>query len=141
MSIPSIRTLEYLRAITSRWRKASETGAVVLTMDALHWGHLSLVRAMLDAGARLIETLFATPEQFSNPEDLANYPRTQHDDAAKLAPLRADILYAPNAERRTLRTLRKSIRRGSRPTSQSPACPTACAAPIAPDISTGCPPW
>lgn len=98
MSIPIIRTLADLRAITSRWRKAGETIAVVPTMGALHEGHLSLVRAALDAGARVIVTLFVNPRQFNNPADLANYPRTEHDDAAKLAPLGADILYAPNAE-------------------------------------------
>lgn len=98
MSIPIIRTLADLRAITAGWRKAGETIAVVPTMGALHEGHLSLVRAALDAKARVIVTLFVNPRQFNNPDDLANYPRTEHDDAAKLAPLGADILYAPNAE-------------------------------------------
>lgn len=42
-------------------------------------------------------TLFVNPRQFNNATDLAAYPRTEHDDAAKLASVGAHILYAPNA--------------------------------------------
>ena len=38
------------------------------------------------------------PKQFNNPEDLANYPRTEHDDAAKLAPYDVDAIYVPDPE-------------------------------------------
>ncbi|BCG83361.1 pantothenate synthetase (plasmid) [Mesorhizobium sp. 113-3-3] len=67
------------------------------TMGALHEGHLSLVRAALAKADRVIVTLFVNPKQFNSAADLAAYPRTEHDDAAKLAPLGAHLLYAPNA--------------------------------------------
>jgi pantoate--beta-alanine ligase len=44
----------------------------------------------------VIVTLFVNPKQFNNPEDLANYPRTEHSDAEKLTPYGADILYVPD---------------------------------------------
>jgi pantoate--beta-alanine ligase len=36
------------------------------------------------------------PKQFNNPEDLKNYPRTEVEDAAKLASLAVDVLYVPD---------------------------------------------
>ncbi|TKB71960.1 MAG: pantoate--beta-alanine ligase, partial [Mesorhizobium sp.] len=37
------------------------------------------------------------PKQFNNAADLAAYPRTENEDAAKLTPLGAHLLYVPNA--------------------------------------------
>lgn len=71
--------------------------AVVPTMGALHEGHLSLVRAALAQADRVIVTLFVNPKQFNSAADLAAYPRTEDADAAKLAPLGAHMLYAPDA--------------------------------------------
>jgi pantoate--beta-alanine ligase len=65
-------------------------------MGALHEGHLSLVRAALANTDRVIVTLFVNPKQFNNAGDLAAYPRTEKEDAAKLAPLGAHMLYAPD---------------------------------------------
>jgi pantoate--beta-alanine ligase len=66
-------------------------------MGALHEGHLSLVRAALEKADRVIVTLFVNPKQFNSAADLAAYPRTEVEDAAKLAPLGAHLLYAPDA--------------------------------------------
>jgi pantoate--beta-alanine ligase len=66
-------------------------------MGALHEGHLSLVRAAKAQADRVIATLFVNPKQFNSATDLAAYPRTEHEDAAKLAPIGADLLYAPDA--------------------------------------------
>ncbi|MER8928652.1 pantoate--beta-alanine ligase [Mesorhizobium sp. M0496] len=97
MGIPIIRTVAELRSIVAVWRRDSLKVAVVPTMGALHEGHLSLVRAALAKADRVIVTLFVNPKQFNSPADLIAYPRTEYDDAAKLAPLRAHILYAPDA--------------------------------------------
>lgn len=97
MSIPIIRTLADLRKTVAAWRHDGLKIAVVPTMGALHQGHLSLVRAALDRADRVIVTLFVNPKQFNSQADLAAYPRTEHDDAAKLAPLGAHVLYAPHA--------------------------------------------
>ena len=98
MSVAIVRTVAELRTIVADWRCQGMKVAVVPTMGALHAGHLSLVRAALAQADRVIVTLFVNPKQFNNAADLAAYPRTEHEDAAKLAPTGADILYAPDAE-------------------------------------------
>ena len=95
MNIPILRRLDELRALTAQWRAAGETVGVVPTMGALHEGHLSLVRAAKSGVDRVIVTIFVNPRQFNNAEDLANYPRTEEEDARKLAPFAVDAVYAP----------------------------------------------
>jgi pantoate--beta-alanine ligase len=96
MSLPIVRNLAELRNIVANWRRDGAKIAVVPTMGALHEGHLSLVRAALAQADRVIVTLFVNPKQFNNVADLAAYPRTETADAAKLAPLGAHLLYAPD---------------------------------------------
>lgn len=98
MSVPIVRTLAELRSVVGGWRGRGESVAVVPTMGALHEGHLSLVRAALAKADRVVVTLFVNPKQFNSAADLAAYPRTEHEDAAKLGPLGAHLLYAPHAE-------------------------------------------
>ena len=97
MSVPIVRSRAQLRSILAGWRGARETLALIPTMGALHEGHLSLVRAGLAAADRIVVSLFVNPRQFDNPDDLAAYPRTEEEDAALLAPLGVDLLYAPGA--------------------------------------------
>ncbi|MER9969244.1 pantoate--beta-alanine ligase [Mesorhizobium sp. M0060] len=97
MSVPIVRTVAELRAVVARWRRAGASIAVVPTMGALHEGHLSLVRSALQTADRVIVTLFVNPKQFNRAGDLAAYPRTESEDAAKLAPLGAHLLYVPDA--------------------------------------------
>lgn len=96
MSAPILRRLSDLRALTTKWHRDGETIAVVPTMGALHQGHLSLVEAAKTGANRVIVTIFVNPKQFNNPEDLANYPRTEQDDAEKLAPFQIDAIYVPD---------------------------------------------
>ena len=95
---PIIRQLADLRAMTAVWHRAGETVGVVPTMGALHDGHLSLVTAAKKKCARVIVTIFVNPKQFNNPEDLANYPRTEEEDARKLARFGIDALYVPEPD-------------------------------------------
>lgn len=97
MSTPIVRPLADLRALVRGWKAAGETIGVVPTMGALHEGHLSLVRAAKAGCDRVIVTLFVNPRQFNNAEDFAKYPRTEHADAALLAPLSVDALFVPDA--------------------------------------------
>jgi pantoate--beta-alanine ligase len=97
MSLAVLRTVAALRETTRAWRAAGLRIGVVPTMGALHEGHLSLVRAALARADRVIVTLFVNPRQFENAADLAAYPRTEASDAAKLAPLGAHVLFAPDA--------------------------------------------
>ena len=98
MNVPIVGDLQELRRLTTKWHRAGETIGVVPTMGALHDGHLSLVKHAAKDCERVIVTLFVNPKQFNNPEDLANYPRTEHEDAAKLAPFNIDVLYVPSVE-------------------------------------------
>ncbi|MER9489251.1 pantoate--beta-alanine ligase [Mesorhizobium sp. M0563] len=98
MSVPIVRSVPQLRQIIAAWRREGVRIAVVPTMGVLHEGHLSLVRAALEKADRVIVTLFVNPKQFDSQADLAAYPSTEDEDAAKLAPLGAHLLYAPDAE-------------------------------------------
>ncbi|MEO0774764.1 MAG: pantoate--beta-alanine ligase [Pseudomonadota bacterium] len=95
---PIIRQLADLRAMTAGWHRAEETVGVVPTMGALHDGHLSLVTAAKEKCDRVIVTIFVNPKQFNNPEDLANYPRTEEEDARKLTRFGIDALYVPDPD-------------------------------------------
>lgn len=98
MSVAVVRPVADLRAIVAGWRREGMKVAVVPTMGALHEGHLSLVRAALAQADRVIVTLFVNPKQFNNTADLAAYPRTEREDAVKLTPIGAHLLYVPHAE-------------------------------------------
>ncbi|WP_192362216.1 pantoate--beta-alanine ligase [Mesorhizobium mediterraneum] len=98
MSVPIVRTVAELRTVVAGWRRSGASVAVVPTMGALHEGHLSLVRAALQQADQVIVTLFVNPKQFNSAADLAAYPRTENQDAAKLVPLGAHLLYVPDAE-------------------------------------------
>jgi pantoate--beta-alanine ligase len=90
-----VRDKSSLRALTQSWRQSGETIGVVLTMGALHAGHLSLVEAAKTKADRVIVTIFVNPRQFNNPEDLSKYPRTEDSDTQSLAPFGIDALYIP----------------------------------------------
>ncbi|WP_170336286.1 pantoate--beta-alanine ligase [Ruegeria arenilitoris] len=98
MTAPILRRLAELRTQTNAWKRDGETIGVVPTMGALHQGHLSLVEAAKADCDRVIVTIFVNPKQFNNPEDLAKYPRTENEDAEKLAPYGVDAIYAPEPE-------------------------------------------
>ncbi len=98
MTAPILRRLADLRALTTEWLRKGETIGVVPTMGALHQGHLSLAEAAREGTDRVIVTIFVNPKQFNNPEDLANYPRTELEDAEKLAPYGVDAIYVPEPD-------------------------------------------
>ncbi len=98
MTAPILRKLADLRAETAKWLAAGERIGVVPTMGALHDGHLSLVEAAKKECDRVIVTIFVNPMQFNNPDDLENYPRTEHDDARKLERFDIDLLYVPDGD-------------------------------------------
>lgn len=99
MTLPVIvRSVADLRAHTRAWRAAGEIIGVVPTMGALHDGHLSLARAARRDCDRVITTIFVNPMQFNNPDDLLKYPRTEEADAALLATVPVDLIFAPSRE-------------------------------------------
>lgn len=96
MIAPIVRSVAELRAMTTAWHRAGETVGAVPTMGALHDGHLSLVAAAKERCDRVIVTIFVNPKQFNSPQDYENYPRTEHDDAAKLARFAVDAIFVPD---------------------------------------------
>ncbi len=93
-----VRDVAGMQALAAGWRKAGAVVGVVPTMGALHEGHLSLVRAAKRDCGRVVVTIFVNPKQFNNPEDLKKYPRNEAADAAFLAPLGVDAVFAPSPE-------------------------------------------
>ena len=69
--------------------------AVVMTMGALHEGHLALVRAARARADHVVVTIFVNPLQFGPSEDRARYPRDLESDLALLATVGADLVFAP----------------------------------------------
>lgn len=72
--------------------------AVVMTMGALHEGHLALVRAARARADQVVVTVFVNPLQFAPGEDLDRYPRDLDRDVALLADAGADVIFAPGVD-------------------------------------------
>ena len=98
MTPPIHRTVESLRATVRGWKAKGQTVGVVPTMGALHDGHLSLARRARAECDRVITTIFVNPKQFNNPDDLKKYPRTEEADAALLATVPVDAIFAPGVD-------------------------------------------
>lgn len=81
------------------WRNSlSGSLGLVMTMGALHEGHLDLVRALKEKTAHVLVTVFVNPTQFAPGEDYEAYPRDLEEDAAKLREVGADALFAPTPQ-------------------------------------------
>jgi len=96
-----VHTAEELRGLASRpGRRDGDraTRAVVMTMGAIHEGHLALVREAREAADEVVVTIFVNPLQFNDPADLESYPRTLEADCALLEPQGVDVVFAPSAQ-------------------------------------------
>lgn len=98
MIAPIVRDKARLLEMVTPWKQSGEVVGVVPTMGALHDGHLSLVAAAKAVCDRVIVTIFVNPKQFNNPEDLANYPRTEESDARKLERFEVDAIWVPDGD-------------------------------------------
>ncbi len=93
-----LRSVADMRRLSRAWKAAGQIVGVVPTMGALHDGHLSLARAARAECDRVVVTIFINPKQFNNPADLLKYPRTEAADAALLATVGVDAIFAPLPE-------------------------------------------
>ncbi len=84
------------RAELRRARERAEADvAVVMTMGALHAGHVALLRAARLRAATVVVTVFVNPAQFVAGEDLERYPRTLDADLSVCATEGVDVVFAP----------------------------------------------
>ncbi len=90
-----VSTVAALRAQIAQIRAGGGTIALVPTMGALHDGHLDLVRLAKTKASHAVVSIFVNPKQFAPHEDFDRYPRQLEADAAKLAPLDANLIWAP----------------------------------------------
>ena len=93
-----IRHVVDLRERVAHWRRQDKSIGIVLTMGALHQGHLALVKRSLRACDRTIATIFVNPKQFGLEEDFDKYPRSEQNDIASFTDAGVDLLFAPNNE-------------------------------------------
>jgi len=71
---------------------------VVMTMGALHDGHLELLKQARHDCDLVVATIFVNPLQFGPNEDFDRYPRTLDDDLKLCAEAGVDVVYAPAVE-------------------------------------------
>jgi pantoate--beta-alanine ligase len=72
--------------------------AVVMTMGALHDGHLRLIRVATECANSVLVTIFVNPLQFGPGEDLERYPRTLDADVERCAAEGVSVVFAPAVE-------------------------------------------
>jgi pantoate--beta-alanine ligase len=94
-----VTELVHTRAALEEARnRRTGTGAVVMTMGALHAGHRELMRAAREHADHLLVTIFVNPLQFGPNEDFDRYPRTLDADLAACAAEHVDLVFAPDRD-------------------------------------------
>jgi pantoate--beta-alanine ligase len=93
-----IADVEEMRQAVLDARKRGQTVGLVLTMGALHDGHLSLVDAARAECDLSVATIFVNPTQFAPNEDFRQYPREVTRDLSLLAGRGCDIVFVPANE-------------------------------------------
>jgi pantoate--beta-alanine ligase len=93
-----IQTPTEMQRTSESLRLAGKRIAVVMTMGALHDGHLSLVRLAKTRADVVILTIFVNPMQFGKNEDLSRYPRPFENDSRLAESAGVDVLFHPDAD-------------------------------------------
>jgi len=93
-----IETAELAREFVNQHRLEKRTVGLVLTMGALHEGHLSLAHHSLAQCDVTVATIYLNPAQFGPQEDLDQYPRTLTADCELLQSIGVDAVFVPPSE-------------------------------------------
>ena len=98
----SVNPAETLLVHTRAELEAARAGrigdvGVMMTLGAMHEGHLALLRAARRRAKTVIVTIFVNPLQFGPNEDYAKYPRTLEADLKLCEQAEVDIVFAPSA--------------------------------------------
>jgi len=87
-----------MQAAVEKLRLNRQRIGVVMTMGALHEGHLSLIKQVRSVAGTVILTIFVNPKQFGPDEDFHRYPRPFDQDASHARAAEVDYLFAPAPE-------------------------------------------
>ena len=90
-----IQTVARMKQAAREACAKQRTLGLVLTMGALHEGHLSLIRRAQEQCSAVAVSIFVNPKQFGPGEDFQKYPRALDEDRAALEKLQVDYLFAP----------------------------------------------
>jgi pantoate--beta-alanine ligase len=94
--VTTLHTVTDLRRALAPHRH-HKTIALVPTMGALHSGHVALFEAARRSADVVVVSLFVNPSQFSDPADLARYPRTEDQDERLAVSAGVDVCFTPAA--------------------------------------------
>lgn len=84
-----------LSAYLKEQQSEQKTIGLVPTMGALHAGHLSLIERARNESDVVVCSIFVNPTQFTDPGDLAKYPRPIENDIEQLRNSGCDVLFMP----------------------------------------------
>lgn len=87
-----------LRLHLARDRQEGKRIGVVMTMGALHAGHLSLMETARRECDLVVATIFVNPLQFGPHEDFDRYPRPMEDDVRRSREQGVDLIFYPSRE-------------------------------------------
>lgn len=91
-------TIEPLKKYLAEAKFQQKKIGLVPTMGALHEGHLALIRRSLKDNEVTVCSIYVNPTQFSNPDDLAKYPRNIDSDIDILNSAGCHVIFCPSNE-------------------------------------------
>lgn len=93
-----VSTVSAARSFLKPLKRAGKRVGFVPTMGALHEGHLSLARTLIQHSDVRVCSVFVNPTQFNDPKDYEAYVISLERDAELLRREGVDLLFAPTVE-------------------------------------------